>query len=227
MGARVVVAIPSHDSAPFPFAVDLANLAFFTVATGLREIDTFGIVGITSTVIHHARNGLLRRCMGQTPTPTHVLWLDSDMRFPRDALLRLLQHDVDMVGINYVRRELPTQFTAYKRVAADGEVSEHCVTAPDSTGLEMVDAVGLGLCLMKTEILARLPDPDAEPWFQFPWLPKLRLMQGEDVHFCSLLRDHGVRVYVDHDLSKACAHIGSFEYKLELMLGQTEATGVV
>ena len=36
-----------------------------------------------------------------------ILWVDTDMQFPEDALLRLLAHDKDIVGCNYRTRTPP------------------------------------------------------------------------------------------------------------------------
>ena len=38
---------------------------------------------------------------------THILWLDSDMRFPADTLGRLLARNRDIVGANYCARRFP------------------------------------------------------------------------------------------------------------------------
>ena len=38
---------------------------------------------------------------------------------------------------------------------------------------------------------------------------------GEDVYFCKLARERGFDVFVDHDLSKDCGHVGMLEYKTD------------
>ena len=43
---------------------------------------------------------------------THILWIDSDMRFPKDALIRLLDRDLPIVGANYPMRRTPIIPTA-------------------------------------------------------------------------------------------------------------------
>ena len=35
------------------------------------------------------------------------------------------------------------------------------------------------------------------------------------MYFCRLLQKAGVPIYVDHDLSKECGHLGSFDFRLD------------
>lgn len=207
--AKIALAMPSHDNVPVYFAQDLASLVMHTVAH-LPEGVQFGVNLCAGTYVHSARQSLVEAlCRSGV---THILWIDTDMRFPRDALFRLLKHDKPIVGINYSKRSFPTEFVAIKKIGwNDGEPSLRLNTLKDSTGLEEVDAIGFGLVLMRTSVLANLPDPKDKPWFWFDWVPGVGQV-GEDVYFCELLRKHGHTIYVDHDLSKACAHIGMHEY---------------
>lgn len=209
---KIAVAMPSHDSVPFYFAYDLASLASYTVAA-LPEDTQFGLTGVSGTYVHSARQELLESLLADGVD--YVLWVDSDMRFPKDALVRLLMHREPIVGINYAKRTVPTSFVGIKRVGwgAD-EASERLVTDENSTGLEEVEALGFGLLLMRTDALRGLPQ-DGHPWFWFEWMPEKRQQVGEDVYFCRLLRESGQKILVDHDLSKECSHIGQFEYRCE------------
>lgn len=74
--------------------------------------------------------------------------------------------------------------------------------------------MGFGLVMMPASVFNDMPDPNLDPWFWFgmhPWGAHV----GEDVHFFKMLRDRDIKIFVDHDLSKECAHVGSFEYLVE------------
>ena len=214
---KIAVAIPSHDSIPYLFAYDLAGLCAFTSAV-MPEGSEFGVLGVSGTYIHQARQELADAIVAQGLD--YVLWLDSDMRFPKDALIRLLEHKLPMVGINYAARGVPSHFIAIKK-AGIGADSCRLETHDDSAGLEEVDALGFGCVLMHVAALKDMPDPKVTPWFQNQYLGDGHWM-GEDVFFCDLFRKAGGRIFVDHDLSKCCAHIGQFEYTLNL--AESEAT---
>jgi hypothetical protein len=212
---KIQILVPSHAHVHALFAYDLAQL--MTLTTSLIPPDEGHQIGLSmnvGTYIHGSRTQLLQEALAMNVT--HILWIDSDMRFPRDALIRLLARQVPIVGINYSRREIPASFTAVKKLPTpDGtEDGVFLVTGPESTGLEEVDSLGFGMVLMETSALAGLPDPRKEPWFWYERTASGRMV-GEDVYFCMhMLRDRLKQtIYVDHDLSWQCAHQGDFEYK--------------
>jgi hypothetical protein len=208
---KIAIALPTHDRVPATFMYHLASLCAYTVAA-LPEHVSFGINMVAGTYIHKARQDLADEILAQGAT--HVLWLDTDMTFPRESLVHLLQRNVDMVGINYATRTVPSQHVAIKTVGAGPEGAK-LVTDVNSEGLEKVEAVGFGMVLMKTRIFNKLPDPVQDPWFWYEWIPERKAHMGEDVYFCRVVRDAGFDIYVDHDLSKLCGHTGDFEYKVQ------------
>ena len=211
MPPKIAVAMATHDMVPAGFMFDLANLCSYTVAA-MPEDASFGTVMVPGTYVHSARQQLIDGLVKDGVT--HVLWLDTDMRFPKESFVRLMLHDVPVVGINYAKRKVPTEFVAIKKIGWEpGEASERLITSDESTGLEEVEAIGFGMVLMRMDALRNMPDPREEPWFWFHWVKEKGMQVGEDVQFCRLLRESGVKVYVDHDLSKECAHIGQFEYR--------------
>lgn len=210
--ARISVCLVSHDTVPFYFAFDLAQLSAFTVASLPDDVE-FGLNAISGTYVQCARDDLLKAVVAQEAN--YILWIDTDMRFPKDALVRLLQRDLPVVGINYAKRGTPTDYVAIKRVGAPGEKLE---TTEESTGVEEVEAMGFGMVLMKTSALTGLSP--MEPWFNVEWREELGQWIGEDVYFFEKLRATGIPIHVDHDLSKECAHIGQFEYKTDHVAAQ-------
>jgi len=195
------------------FAYDLAQMVAFTTAV-MPENCSIGIHMSIATYIHKARTEILQDALEQGAT--HILWLDSDMRFPKDTAIRLLQRQVPFVGINYSTRVMPPGFVGIKRVPRgdDPTDGERLQTTDATTGLEECDALGFGAFMMEAAPLSRLPDPDYTPWF---WFEKTEFGQtiGEDVYFClKMIQDHlGERIFCDQDLSKECGHLGQFEYK--------------
>ena len=207
------VLVVSHDQAPVTFAYDLANMMAYTTL-GLPEGIDLGLHLMKGTYVHSARQKLLG-AMKENGS-SYVLWLDSDMRFPRDTFIRLINHRVPMVGINYSTRGVPPSYVAIKKIGLEAdEQSERLATTSQSTGLEEVEAVGFGACLIRGDVLASLPPVDERPWFEMTWRKDKLQWIGEDVAFCSLVRELGHRIFVDHDLSKECAHTGQWEYKLD------------
>jgi hypothetical protein len=211
MPAKIAIVVCSHEQAPVSFAHDWAAMAMYSRAELPPEIEiNFGM--ICGTYIHSARRRMLQGCI--EGKYTHILWLDSDMRFPKETLIRLLNHDVPMVGVNYALRMFPTGFVAIEKLG-NGE-STRLETLADSTGLAEVDAIGFGALLMRQEVFHALPSLDEDPWFGFDWKPG-QIEVGEDVHFCKLVRKNGIKIYVDQDLSKRIGHTGSMVYQTAMV----------
>jgi hypothetical protein len=135
---------------------------------------------------------------------THVLWLDSDMRFPKDALGRLLAHGEPIVGANYTTRRPPYLPTAE---TAEG----YLFGSPDLDGLVEVSHLGMGLLLVDTDVFRKI----GEPYFALGYNRQDGSYVGEDFYFCKKARDHGYKVYVDQTLSREVRHIGETEFRYE------------
>lgn len=218
-GVNITVCVPCQWNVSAAFAFDLAQLMSFTASHYVQPgvIGGLGVAFQMGTYVHVARQMLAQQALANDSD--YLLFIDSDMRFPPDALIQLLVHQKAMVGVNYVARKYPPRFIAVKTVA-DVENAENkgktLVTLPESTGLEQVDAVGFGLVLIRRDVFKALPTPrDNGPWWWYQWMPVHGAQIGEDVYFCRLVAAAGFSIMVDHDLSKKIKHIGQEEYTLE------------
>jgi hypothetical protein len=202
------ILVPTRDFVNSGFAFDLARLVGFTVGTTHNKVVIYTSSG---TLLSSQRQDLARDAVDAGCT--HTLWLDSDMRFPKDALVRLLAHDEDIVCANYAKRRFPTEPIAVRKnqPGDDAEHVDRVYTEPDSTGLVEVDYCGMGVMLVKADVYKKMEFP----WFAIPWVPAAEDYIGEDVWFCRRAYENGSKTMVDQDLSKEVHHIGTFEYKHE------------
>jgi hypothetical protein len=127
---------------------------------------------------------------------THLLFVDSDMFFPAEALNTLLSHDKDIIGVKYNKRQFPLE-----------ETHQPLIEEPDpKTGLLRCLSIGTGLMLIKLSIFEKM----TEPWFSFGRGVEGQLTLGEDVWFCRNSQDSGYEVWCDPTIK--VGHIGSFVY---------------
>jgi hypothetical protein len=189
------------------FAYDLAQLCVHSTmafsASG-RNVE-FGVNMVTCTYLHEAREELLTLAVNDRAT--HLLWVDSDMRFPKDGMLRLMSHNKAIVGCNYSTRMAPPGYVGIKEI-----FGAKVETKIESTGLEQVEALGFGFMLFDLRRFAHKL-PDLQPLFGFKWLEDLEAWMGEDVFFFEKMKTADVDVWCDHDLSKEIAHVGDMEYQ--------------
>lgn len=212
---NINIVVPTHDIVPAMFAYDLAQLTAFTV--GAMPIDTqIGVTFLPGTYIQCARQELMQHVL--EAEDDYVLWLDSDMRFPRETFAHLIQHRVAMVGANYSKRAILSEPIAIKHVGREGSGHEREKLYPDddATGLVEVESIGFGCLLMRMKDFKNLPPLTQGPWFEQTYRGDIDQWTGEDVFFCEMVRKKlGIKVMVDQDLSRAIAHIGQFEYLLD------------
>ena len=211
--ANIGICIPSGDTWKAGTAVDVAvMIGTFMKAHSASGAHSCWLVNTQLSVLVKSRMMLVQEAIKNGAT--HILFIDSDARFPKDTLDRLLAHDLDFVACNAVRRALPCTPTS-----SNGP-GNPIWTMPDSFGLEEVhDHVGLHTALIKADVFKNLE----QPWFMTPWLVRQQEYQGEDVWLCHRIIDKGYRIWIDHDLSQANRHCGNFDYSHQLAaLGRAE-----
>lgn len=209
---RLAVCVPSHGSWRAGFGQSLANLtSHFTASRYTQGSKTIEVFCVAGSILPDVRHRLVAHALQWEAT--HLLWLDSDMMFPRDAANRLLSHNLPVVAVNYVRRNKPHLPTAFDGAAV--------ATRDGDSGLHEVDHAGMGLMLTD----ARLYDILDLPYFHFDLSESGVGLTGEDVWFCRRLRERGVKLFVDQDVSQRVYHIGenAFHHRDYQPSSQTEA----
>jgi hypothetical protein len=157
------------------------------------------------SVVTIARNRLVRMALAFDPPPTHILWVDSDMTFPPDSLVRLFKHDKDIVGAFYNRRTPPYTTTGILKDPLGSDVSKG--------GLHKAVVMPHGLVLVKKEVYEKLPSP----WYKESFDPACASPDdpdgtvGEDVNFSRYVLEQGYDMWVDADLTFEVGHLGEIE----------------
>jgi len=171
-------------------------------------LDPDGSEGIASAphiqpyrVTNQARNLLVHKML--QGDWTHILMLDSDMIFKPGTLGRLLSHDVDIVGLFYLRKVrgiLPC-------AARLNDEGLPCSVWP-MPRLEEVDAIGTGGILIKREVFEKLEPP----WFYYKpteHFNENKIEQvSEDYVFCENAKDAGYKIHIDGSL--IAGHVGPY-----------------
>lgn len=199
MTQKILIGVPARDTVMTGFAHAITTLVACSAISADVEIRLSFSAG---TLICDQRDKLAKEAISSGAD--WLLFVDSDMRFPANALLRLMAHGEPIVAANYCTRRVPPEPVAFQRLAT----AEKLYTGPDSTGLEECAAVGMGLMLIRTDVLTSM----AKPRFFIPYLPEIDGHWGEDVWFCNQARKAGFATLIDHDLSKEVKHIGLREY---------------
>lgn len=137
------------------------------------------------------RNLMIQAALEQNCS--RILFLDDDVAFEKDLLLRLLVHDKDIITGLYYMRTYPHYPIIFDYADNDGKCGYHYLS-DNETGLIEIVATGLGCCLIKTEVFRSLE----EPWIR---LGELELDHWcDDIGFFKRARLAGFKIYCDLDV---------------------------
>ena len=132
------------------------------------------------------RNLLIKAALEQNCT--HILFLDDDTAFPRDMIEKLARHDKDIVSGFYLMRSFPFNPIVFKQFNEIGKVAYYY---PTDDNLHEVACVGLGACLIKTDVFKKL----TSPWIR---LGEIELDHwSDDTGFFKRVREAGIKIYCD------------------------------
>lgn len=134
------------------------------------------------------RNAIVRNFL---ETDGDWLWfIDDDMVFESDILMRLLANKVDIVQALTLMRVPPHNATMYMGPDPINFLYTQKVLT-DEMRLVEVDACGTGGMLIRRRVLEVL----GSPWFDVGHIGTGAL--GEDIAFCEKAKAHGFGVFVD------------------------------
>ena len=184
---KILIAIPCMDSVPAQFAHSLALLTSYGIE-GVEISVQFNL----GSLIYSSRNQLAG--VAVSDDADLILWLDSDMVFNPDTLIRLLK-DIDdgadfVTGV-YYRRTAPFTPTLFKSLEIDENNNAEFENYDDIPEAPFeVAGCGFGCVLMKTDLIRQV-------YKKFGRLFSPIGEVGEDLSFCWRARQCGYTLMCD------------------------------
>lgn len=189
---KTLIAVPCMDQVPAPFCQSLAQL---------QKVGECALMMKTGALIYTSRDAMATEAIKNEFD--FVMWFDSDMVFPADTLVRLMntlkEKDLDIISGLYFRRIPPYSPVLFDKLEIEGEACEWSEFTKLPEELFEVGAIGFGCVLMKTDVFF-----DVQTKFGQMFAPIGR--NGEDVAFCWRARQCGYKIYCDPAL--VCGHVG-------------------
>ena len=202
----VALGVPSGDMVHADFMMALIQMLWAS-QSGARTM----VLNFKGSAISFSRNMIVEMALASSVPVDYLMFVDSDMVFPPETLLRLLQSGRPIVGATYARRKEP--FEALGRLKATGrDIS--------LGGLHEADALPAGMLLVKMGVFRQVKKPwfvetydyDKEPWFA-----------SEDYGFCAKAKAAGIPMWCDLTLSTAIGHIGQHAVKIPPLATEKQA----
>lgn len=188
---KIALGIPSMDMCHTDFAMSLAML----VSNSSHEL---GIINEKTSVIQKGRHTIVERALELGADK--ILFLDTDMVFPRDTIDRLIARDKLIVGCNASTRTAPFKSTAKDLDGKYVDIKSDMITK--------VGYLGTGCLLVDMEVFKKI----GKPYFDIKWNDVDFL--NEDYNFCVRAREEGYDIWCDTKMSKEIVHLGQARYTL-------------
>ena len=133
----------------------------------------------------------------------YLFSVDSDIVLPQDTLVKMLNHDVDVVSGVYIQRKPNQEILEIYRKNNQGGVSNVSFADIQPAGLHEIDSCGFGCVLVKSDVIRKI----GYPYFQYKSALDHAFTISEDIFFCKRAQEVGSKIYVDSSI--VCKHIGS------------------
>ena len=220
MNTRIFCAVPTYTGqicVPFlqSYVATWGHLAVNGVQMDLVNANHF-------TLVQFARNYLLHKFL-EDGTYTHMLWIDSDLGWSPDAVLRMLNRNKDVIGGVYpLKTKSPTYPYVYDTAAVDG--------------LQKVERLPTGFLLCTRNAIERVANSVRKHEMHYHdermMVPNVfDLVQegkdywGEDFVFCKRLRNLGIEIFVETDIDFQHVGLTAFTGNLAKQLNDRPADG--
>lgn len=218
---KIVIGYPSPERTDFRFNRDLLNIIFHNwLEYELLPANTVG-----SRIVLN-RNDIVK--FAKRWKADYILWIDSDTTFPPHGLKRLMAHDREVVCATTSRRM--------------GEDRSPAACPLDVKAIQPFQKlipmrwVGFPFMLTKMSVFDKIE----RPYFAEPPRRLIGVFEGkdplpaeemfydvmpEDEYFCHQLREAGVEILCDMELTMEIGHVGTTVYYVKNPLPPGQTTG--
>lgn len=189
---KILIAVPCMDQVPALFCQSLAQL---------QKIYECHLTMKMGSLIHLSRNEIASMSLAEEYD--YVFWLDSDMVFKPDTLVRMVhtleEKDLDMLSGLYFRRVPMYTPVIFDRLEFEERVCKWSEFKDLPEDLFEIGGCGFGCVLMKTDVFL-------DVYCRFKQMFEPIGDNGEDVAFCWRARQCGYKIWCDP--SVICGHVG-------------------
>lgn len=193
---KLCVVIPSGTAVHANFAIALAAMVRDSQGVLLNFLN------IKSSNICISRSMAVDQV--QKTDAQYMLFIDSDLSFPSDALTRLLgfaeSENKLVVGCNYVQRQPPYRSLAYGMPSTEKEAKVD--------DFVQVRRLPTGMLLLNMKVFEKMKRPYFRFLFQEETDVLPPMITGEDYYFCDVAYDKNIEVWMDTQLSMNLVHWG-------------------
>lgn len=211
---RVYIGTPAYGGVVHAAFTSSLNDAIQALAK--RGVQSAWVHTNGESLVHRARDTITAQFMADVDA-THLMWIDADIGFRGDDVIRLLAHDQDIIGAVYPKKKYPIEAVVHGLDGAEPD---------ERTGSIEVSAIGTGFLCTKRIVYERLAaespelayavdgDSDAVAPHRHHYWPcavEDGRLWSEDYMLCRRWRRLGGKVWADPNIS--LTHSGMHEFQ--------------
>lgn len=197
-GPTIAICIPTQDKIWTHTAFDTSLMC----ANVIGLVNSIILINPQGERIEYSRNVSVE--IAQEQKAEQILFIDSDMRFPADTLVRLRKRKKDIIGVNAAKRD-GTNVPVMRKNLFKRRFNYK------KGGTEQVEYLGMAVTLLNMSVF----DECEKPYFYANFKQGKDEWRGEDYTFCWEAKRKGFHVWCDVGLSKEIGHIGARAYYLK------------
>jgi hypothetical protein len=199
---KVLIATPTYDGKLEAFYVNS-----LIVSIELARSSNISLIPIWMSydaLVQRSRNDLIKIAVENNFDD--IIWIDADIEWNPDWLIKLLQYNYDVIGGTYRKKTDEEELYTVKtnNIKIDNNIME-------------VEGIGTGFMRMSKKAFTSLWDNSEtykndgkEGRMVFDVIIDNGELVGEDILVCKKLKDLGFKIYLDTTMT--CAHIGYKKY---------------
>ena len=212
---KTLIAVPT---------MDMIHYQFFESFIHLKKGEDASVFLMPNTLIYDARN--IISLIAMQKNFDRVMWMDSDMTFPQDTILKLAKHMDDdpeckMVTGLYVRRKIPVTPTIYSTLQEPGRDENDKVIKRVNPYIDYprdaffpIKACGFGCVMTSVDLIREVWNTYSDAFTPFSWC-------GEDLSFCKRVNDLGYTIWCDSSIR--CGHVGTMIFTDDMIAKEVNA----
>ena len=204
---KILIGVPCMEQAPIEYINSMLRLKK-PEGTETVHVPLCLVYVAREKIVDHAINGEF----------DYVMFLDSDMVFTSDLLMKLLAHDKDIITALAFQRKPPYSPCIYSKMRM-GDPGEAVIEAVKhySNGVMEIEGCGMACVLIKTEVFKKIRATGQLCYFPIRGV-------GEDFAFCYRAKKLGYKIYADTSLK--VGHVGSVICTEDTYKAWNEVTGI-
>jgi hypothetical protein len=182
---RIMIAVPTQEYARYAAFYDWLGL--------IKCPDDCEFVNIRAHGQSPARNRNIMIQQALDLECDYVFFIDDDCLIPPETLIKLYNHNVDIVSGLYCMRNYPHKPIVFDQANDDGTCRWTNLSGPDE-GLKKIVATGMGCLLVKTHVFRKIQETEKY------WVTLGELEQDhwcDDLSFFKRVRKNGFDIFID------------------------------